>query len=61
MKPSERIAELRREIVEKELADLAEAAGLGVDPDLRHFRQDALEDPRTAVAAIVKYLDEKHG
>ena len=56
MKPSVRIAELRREIVERELMELAERTG--IEADLDPFRREAMEDPRTGVAAIIAYLDE---
>lgn len=56
-KPSERIAEIRAEIVERELDQLV--ASTGIDADLSHFRAEALESPRTGVAAIMAYLDEQ--
>ncbi len=58
MTASERIAELRAAIVERELKELVEVTG--IDADLSRLRQEAMEDPRTGVAAIIQYLEEKH-
>jgi len=58
MKASERIAQIRGELVEKELRELAACSGLE-DEQLDGFRQEAMGSERTGLAAVIAYLDER--